>query len=86
MEALRCAVEASDELGASANRAAVALSLRHIRDRVNVPRDMGFPAARQLRATLDTMANVLDPEHTAEPERITERHRYDQDPGRFFSS
>ena len=74
----------SEECGQK-RREGVALSLRHIRDRINVPRDMGFPAARQLRAHLDCLANILDPEQRADPEPISEEHRYDQDPARFFS-
>ena len=85
-EALRRAIKASSEIDTSVDGASVALSLRHLRDRVNVPRDMGFPAARQLRAHMDALANILDPEHTSEPDRITKRHRYDQDPARFFPS
>ena len=45
---------------------------------------MSFPAARQ-PAHMDSMANMFDPDQTAAPEAIAERHRYDQDPARFFS-
>eukprot|EP00472_Partenskyella_glossopodia_P010311 CAMPEP_0197516624 /NCGR_PEP_ID=MMETSP1318-20131121/1501_1 /TAXON_ID=552666 /ORGANISM="Partenskyella glossopodia, Strain RCC365" /LENGTH=548 /DNA_ID=CAMNT_0043065497 /DNA_START=281 /DNA_END=1927 /DNA_ORIENTATION=+ len=35
--------------------------LRYVRDRVGVPRDMGFPAAQRLRAHLDHLVTLLCP-------------------------
>ena len=63
------------------------LSLRYIRDRVNVPRDMSIWAARRLRTSLEAVAQQAaagggDP---AQPPRlaIPVRHRRDQDPLAF---
>ncbi len=37
-----------------------AASARYLQDRVGVPRDMRFPAARQLRAHLTWLAETLE--------------------------
>ena len=36
-------------------------SARYLRDRVGVPRDLPFPAARQLRAHLNWLIDIVDP-------------------------
>jgi len=45
----------------SESASAVANCLRYTRDRICVPRDMSFPAARQLRAHLNWLADELHP-------------------------
>jgi glutathione S-transferase len=58
--------------------------LRHLRDRISVPRDMGLHAARQLRTALERTA-ALDPaDASARPEPIPTGHRFDQDPRPFL--
>ena len=39
---------------------ATAVSAKYLRDRVGVPRDLPFPAARQLRAHLNWFIDLLD--------------------------
>lgn len=39
----------------------VAESARYLRDRVGVPRDLPFTAARQLRAHLNWLIDTIDP-------------------------
>ncbi len=76
---------ASELAGAAAGGrpAEGAVAMRYIRDRINVPRDMGFLAARQLRAHLNAVADALDPTGKARPEAVPTRDRFDQDPARF---
>jgi glutathione S-transferase len=57
-----------------------AAGLRHLRDRISVPRDMGLHAARRLRQVLEVTAS-LDSAQQAAP--IPTRHRRDQDPRPF---
>ena len=45
----------------SDSSAPVAAALRYTRDRICVPRDMSFPAARQLRAHLNWAADAICP-------------------------
>jgi glutathione S-transferase len=60
-----------------------AAALRYLRDRISVPRDMGLPAARLLRRSLEATAALDGPQ--AGP-RIPTRHRHDQDPARFAAA
>ncbi len=55
-------------------------SLRYLRDRVNVPRDMSIYAAKHLRQALENTA-ALDGDRQSEP--IPVRHRRDQNPVSF---
>ena len=55
-------------------------SLRYLRDRISVPRDMPLPAARLLRKALETTANL---DNSDRPRPISSTDRYDQDPRKF---
>jgi glutathione S-transferase len=61
-----------------------ARGLRHLRDRISVPRDMPLHAGRLLRQALERTAALdpLSPDGQGEP--ISERHRRDQDPQPFL--
>ncbi len=60
--------------------------LRHLRDRISVPRDMPLHAARRLRTALECTA-ALDPaDATAQPAPLPTTHRFDQDPRPFFQA
>jgi glutathione S-transferase len=61
-----------------------ARGLRHLRDRISVPRDMPLHAGRLLRQALERTAaqDPLSPDDQGEP--ISERHRRDQDPQPFL--
>ena len=60
--------------------------LRHLRDRISVPRDMPLHAGRLLRQALEATA-ALDPCSPAERgAAIPERHRRDQDPRPFLQA
>ena len=61
-----------------------ASGLRHLRDRISVPRDMPLHAGRMLRQALERTA-ALDPHNPqGQGEPISERHRRDQDPRPFL--
>jgi glutathione S-transferase len=63
-----------------------ARGLRHLRDRISVPRDMPLHAGRQLRQALEQTA-ALDPRSPdGQGEPISERHRRDQDPQPFLQA
>jgi glutathione S-transferase len=63
---------------------ASAAALRHLRDRISVPRDMPLHAARRLRAALEFTASLDPATPTAQPLPIPERNRRDQDPQPFL--
>eukprot|EP00403_Amphidinium_massartii_P001149 CAMPEP_0178378526 /NCGR_PEP_ID=MMETSP0689_2-20121128/4474_1 /TAXON_ID=160604 /ORGANISM="Amphidinium massartii, Strain CS-259" /LENGTH=350 /DNA_ID=CAMNT_0019998603 /DNA_START=243 /DNA_END=1295 /DNA_ORIENTATION=- len=63
--------------------ASAAKSLRWTRDRISVPRDMSFPAARQLRAHLNAVADVIDPQGRFPGVPIPVHDRRDVDPASF---
>jgi len=65
---------------------AAAKSLRHTRDRICVPRDMGYTAARQLRAHLNWAADLIDPADRWQGTPISTRDRRDTDPAIFHGS
>ncbi len=57
--------------------------LRHLRDRISVPRDMSLHAARLLRAALERTAQA-DPLGASDaPLALSTEHRRDQDPRPF---
>merc|ERR1712070_59224 len=79
-EALRCALTAmmtGEDVPPPSNTAG---SLRYIRDRVNVPRDMPIYSARHLRSALERIATL---QGNTQGAAIPTRHRRDQDPVLF---
>ena len=63
-----------------------AASLRYLRDRISVPRDMPLHAARRLRQALEATA-ALDPQDGAlQGPAIPVAHRRDQDPQPFLQT
>ncbi|MEB3256210.1 MAG: glutathione S-transferase family protein [Synechococcaceae cyanobacterium] len=63
-----------------------ATALRHLRDRISVPRDMSLHAARRLRAALEHTASLDPATPTAQPPPIPVRDRRDQDPRPFLAA
>jgi glutathione S-transferase len=63
-----------------------AASLRYLRDRISVPRDMGLHAARRLRQALEATARLdpTFPEAAVVP--LSRRDRLDQDPVPFLQA
>ena len=59
------------------------ISLRYLKNRISVPRDMPIIAARLLRQSLNKIELLSD---INEIDKIPFRHRYDQDPRNFASS
>ena len=58
-------------------------SLRYLKNRISVPRDMPIISARLLRQSLNKIELLSD---SSEIEKIPIRNRYDQDPRNFISS
>ena len=58
-------------------------SLRYLKNRISVPRDMPIISARLLRQSLNKIESLSD---SHEIDKIPFRHRYDQDPINFISS
>ena len=58
-------------------------SLRYLKNRISVPRDMPIVSARLLRQSLNKIELLSDINET---EKIPISHRYDQDPRNFISS
>ena len=59
------------------------ISLRYLRNRISVPRDMPIISARLLRQSLYKIESLS---HNNEIDKIPLRHRYDQDPRNFISN
>ena len=59
------------------------ISLRYLKNRISVPRDMPIISARLLRQSLNKFESLGD---INEIDKIPFRHRYDQDPINFISS
>ena len=60
-----------------------ASGLRHLRDRISVPRDMPLPAGRLLRKALEETAALDGP---AQPVPLPVRDRFDSDPEPFLAT
>jgi len=58
-------------------------SLRYLKNRISVPRDMPVVSARLLRQSLNKIESLCD---INESDKIPLKHRYDQDPRNFISS
>ena len=76
---LACAADCPPPPGSAA-------ALRHLRDRISVPRDMSLHAARRLRAALEHTASLDPATPTAQPGPIPQRDRRDQDPKPFLQA
>lgn len=74
---LACAADCPPPPGSAA-------ALRHLRDRISVPRDMSLHAARRLRTALEHTASLDPATPTAQPQPIPQRDRRDQDPQPFL--
>ena len=59
------------------------ISLRYLKNRISVPRDMPIISARLLRQSLNRIESQSD---FNEIDKLPLRHRYDQDPINFTSS
>lgn len=83
---LRCALSALISGHSFVPPAGSAGGLRHLRDRISVPRDMPLHAARQLRAALEATASRDPQAPDGQGEPIPVRHRRDQDPQPFLKT
>jgi len=59
------------------------ISLRYLKNRISVPRDMPIISARLLRQSLNKIESLSE---INEKDKIPLRHRYDQDPKNFISN
>ena len=59
------------------------ISLRYLKNRISVPRDMPIISARLLRQSLNKIESLSN---INEIDEIPFKHRYDQDPINFISS
>jgi glutathione S-transferase len=83
---LRCALTRLTVNRAIVPPAGSAAGLRHLRDRISVPRDMPLHAARLLRTALESTASLDSREPGAQGAPIPLRHRLDQDPQPFLQA
>ena len=58
------------------------ISLRYLKNRISVPRDMPIISARLLRQSLNKIESL---NYINEIDKIPLRHRYDKDPRNFAS-
>ena len=58
-------------------------SLRYLKNRISVPRDMPIISARLLRQSLNKIEFLS---YNNEIDKIPRNHRYDQDPRNFISN
>lgn len=79
-EALRCALTRMMKSVACVPPPGSDVSLRYLRDRINVPRDMSIYAGKRLREALEETAALAGP---AQGPPIPVNHRRDQDPVNF---
>ena len=81
---LRCALTTLICAQPSVPPAGSAASLRYLRDRISVPRDMSLHAARRLRQALEVTARLdpVFPEGVSVP--VSKRDRLDQNPAPFL--
>ncbi|MEO1466318.1 MAG: glutathione S-transferase C-terminal domain-containing protein, partial [Cyanobacteria bacterium J06633_1] len=82
-EALRCALSKMMTGEVYTPPASSDVTLRYLRDRINVPRDMSIYAAKRLRTALEQTAALVG---EGQPEPLPVRHRYDQNPVNFAVS
>uniref|UniRef100_A0A7S4T1N0 GST N-terminal domain-containing protein n=1 Tax=Alexandrium monilatum TaxID=311494 RepID=A0A7S4T1N0_9DINO len=76
----------ADPLRPGSLDSSAAASLRWTRDRICVPRDMSFPAARQLRAHLNWAADIIDPRDGWQGVPLPTSDRRDSDPVAFAAA
>ncbi|BEV35690.1 glutathione S-transferase family protein [Synechococcus sp. M16CYN] len=79
---LRCALTCLITSDACQPPRGCAAALRHLRDRISVPRDMPLPAGRLLRQALEVTAALDGPQQA---KRLGVRDRFDQDPRDFLN-